>query len=100
LIAPTWRTPAPRIEVKHTLGHATKEDALNEFGLERAYGIPFAIAGTPALALPCGFNRAGLPLSIQIIAKPFRDDVALQVGHAYQRATAWHTRRPALSEER
>lgn len=97
LVAPTWRTAAPRIEEKQRLGHRTKADALNEFGLERAYGIPFAIAGTPALAVCCGFNRAGLPLSIQIVAKPLRDDVALRVGHAYQQATDWHTRRPALA---
>ncbi|MFN0030334.1 MAG: amidase [Acidimicrobiales bacterium] len=52
--------------------------------------------GFPALALPMGFDPDGLPLSLQIIARPFRDDVALQVGHAYQCRTDWHLRRAPL----
>ncbi|MBI4278408.1 MAG: amidase [Armatimonadetes bacterium] len=97
LVTPTWRTAAPRIQERATLGHRTKQDALDEFGLERAYGMPFALAGLPALSVPCGFNRAGLPLAFQIIGKPLADDVVLRVGHAYQRVTDWHTRRPPLA---
>lgn len=58
----------------------------------------FALAGVPALAVPCGFARTGLPLSMQLIAKPWRDDLVLQVGHAYRQATAWHTHRPRLPD--
>ncbi len=52
--------------------------------------------GFPALALPMGFDSDELPLSLQIIARPFQDAVALQVGHAYQCHTDWHLRRAPL----
>ncbi|MBI1394499.1 MAG: amidase [Betaproteobacteria bacterium] len=48
------------------------------------------------VSLPCGFTSAGLPIGLQICAKPFQEDVALRVAHAYEQATPWHTRRPAL----
>jgi aspartyl-tRNA(Asn)/glutamyl-tRNA(Gln) amidotransferase subunit A len=52
--------------------------------------------GFPALALPMGFDPDGLPLSLQLITRPFDDVTALRLGHAYQQATDWHTRQPAL----
>jgi aspartyl-tRNA(Asn)/glutamyl-tRNA(Gln) amidotransferase subunit A len=47
-----------------------------------------------ALALPCGFTARGLPLSLQIVARGFAEDVVLRVGWAYENATPWHRRRP------
>ncbi len=56
------------------------------------------LAGIPALSLPMGFNAGGMPLSLQIMADSFRDDLALQAGKAFELATGWHRRRPpALS---
>jgi aspartyl-tRNA(Asn)/glutamyl-tRNA(Gln) amidotransferase subunit A len=57
---------------------------------------PFNGLGLPALSLPCGFSPAGLPLALQIVGRPFDEATVLRVGDAYQRATDWHTRRPAL----
>jgi len=54
------------------------------------------VTGQPVLALPNGFGRKGLPLGMQIIGRPFGEPTILRVGHAYERATEWHTRRPAL----
>ncbi|MBX9932312.1 MAG: amidase [Methylobacterium sp.] len=48
-----------------------------------------------ALALPNGFTPAGLPLSLQIVCKPYDEAMALRIGQAYQRATEWHCRVPA-----
>lgn len=48
-----------------------------------------------ALALPNGFTPAGLPLSLQIVCKPYDEAMALRTGQAYQRATEWHCRVPA-----
>ncbi len=50
--------------------------------------------GLCALALPCGFNREGMPLSLQIVGKPFDEARILQIGWAYEQATDWHKRRP------
>jgi Asp-tRNA(Asn)/Glu-tRNA(Gln) amidotransferase A subunit family amidase len=49
-----------------------------------------------AVSLPCGVTRAGLPIGLMVYAKPFQEDVALRVAHAYEQATEWHRRRPAL----
>src|SRR5439155_202711 len=54
------------------------------------------VTGQPVLALPNGFGRNGLPLGMQIVGRPFGETTILRVGHAYERATAWHTRRPQL----
>jgi aspartyl-tRNA(Asn)/glutamyl-tRNA(Gln) amidotransferase subunit A len=50
-----------------------------------------------AVSLPCGFTRDGLPIGLMVYAKPFQEDVALRVAHAYERATEWHRRRPDLA---
>jgi aspartyl-tRNA(Asn)/glutamyl-tRNA(Gln) amidotransferase subunit A len=55
---------------------------------------PFDLTGLPALVLPCGFTAAGLPVSLQLVSAPFREDVVLNAGHAYQTATDWHRCRP------
>jgi Asp-tRNA(Asn)/Glu-tRNA(Gln) amidotransferase A subunit family amidase len=49
------------------------------------------------LSVPCGFTRLGLPIGLMIYARPFREDLALRVAHAYEQATDWHTRHPDLS---
>ena len=41
-------------------------------------------------------SRAGLPLAFQLVGRPFDEATVLRLGHAYQQATDWHTRRPAL----
>jgi aspartyl-tRNA(Asn)/glutamyl-tRNA(Gln) amidotransferase subunit A len=57
---------------------------------------PFNCTGGPALALLCGFNSDGLPLSLQIVGKPFDDAMVLRAGHAFEQATGFWKRRPEL----
>jgi len=59
----------------------------------------FSLLGNPALALPCGFSVSppGLPLGLQIVGHPFADNTTYRLGHAYQRATTLHQKRPKLS---
>ena len=54
------------------------------------------VTGQPVLQLPNGFGRNGLPLGMQILGRPFGETTILRVGHAYEQATEWHTRRPGL----
>jgi len=49
-----------------------------------------------AVSVPCGFSAEGLPIGLMVHAKPFREDMALRVAYAYERATDWHRRHPAL----
>jgi len=67
-----------------------------EFGFPKSNMPPFNVTGLPTLALPCGFSSSGLPLSLQLSGRPFEEGTVLRVGHAYEQATAWHTRRPPL----
>jgi aspartyl-tRNA(Asn)/glutamyl-tRNA(Gln) amidotransferase subunit A len=52
------------------------------------------LAGIPALALPCGFSTAGMPIGMQIMGPQFAEAAILKVGHAYQQVTEWHRRVP------
>src|SRR5262249_58801341 len=54
------------------------------------------VTGQPVLALPNGFGGNGLPLGMQIVGRPFGEMAILRIGHAYERATDWHARRPRL----
>ena len=54
------------------------------------------LTGAPALTVPCGFAASGLPVGLQIVGRPFEDATVLRVGHAYEQATEWHRRRPAI----
>ncbi len=65
-------------------------------GFPRSNTPPFNLGGLPALALPCGFATAGLPLSVQLAGRPFDEATVLCAGHAYQQATDWHRRRPPV----
>ena len=60
--------------------------------------FPFNMTGQPALTVPCGFDDAGLPIGLQIAGRPWAESTVLRVGHAFQQATDWHTRRPALAD--
>ena len=65
------------------------------FSSERPpYMRPFNLTGQPALSVCNGFDRLGLPLSLQIVGRSFDDATVLRIGHAYERATPWRERRP------
>jgi len=55
---------------------------------------PFNLTGLPAIALPCGFDRRSLPISLQIAARPFAEAVMLRAAHQYERAHDWWRRVP------
>ncbi|MDN5851550.1 MAG: amidase [Actinomycetia bacterium] len=59
---------------------------------------PLNLTGWPALALPCGFDEAGMPVGMQLAARPWAEDLLLQVGEAFQQATIWHHQRPLLAD--
>jgi aspartyl-tRNA(Asn)/glutamyl-tRNA(Gln) amidotransferase subunit A len=83
LATPTAPKPAPTF--------ATAYDRTT--GFPRSNMPPFNLSGLPALALPCGFTGDGLPISLQLVGRPFDEATVLRAGHAYEQATEWHTRR-------
>jgi aspartyl-tRNA(Asn)/glutamyl-tRNA(Gln) amidotransferase subunit A len=58
---------------------------------------PFNVWGIPAISIPCGFTKDGLPIGLQLAAAPWQGNVLLQAAHEYEQATAWHEERPALA---
>lgn len=58
--------------------------------------IPVNLAGLPGMSIPCGFDRAGLPIGLQLIGNVLREDVLFHVAHAYEQATQWHEKQPEL----
>jgi aspartyl-tRNA(Asn)/glutamyl-tRNA(Gln) amidotransferase subunit A len=66
--------------------------------LSDIYTISANLAGLPALSLPCGFDRQGMPIGMQIIGKRFDELTVLRVAHAYEQATEWHLRKPRMED--
>ena len=61
------------------------------------FTIPFNLTGQPALTVCTGFGEGGLPVGAQLIGRPFEDATVLRAGHAYEQATTWRARRPAMA---
>ena len=49
-----------------------------------------------AVSLPCGFSSKGFPIGLMIYAKPFKEEIALRIAYAYEKATNWHNHHPTL----
>jgi len=69
--------------------------------VEVSYGrqarAPFNVTGSPALSIPAGFTKSGLPLGIQIVGKPYDEATIYGVANAYEQATEWGKRHPTLA---
>jgi aspartyl-tRNA(Asn)/glutamyl-tRNA(Gln) amidotransferase subunit A len=57
---------------------------------------PFNIMGLPAVSIPCGFSKSGLPIGLMIAGPTFSEGKVLAVAQAYEKATQWHLRKPPL----
>jgi aspartyl-tRNA(Asn)/glutamyl-tRNA(Gln) amidotransferase subunit A len=79
--------PAPRVD---------RYSILNAWLRPNIHTV-FSVTGGPCIAICNGYTRDGLPLSMQIAGRPFDDAKVLRAAHAYEKATAWRERRPALA---
>jgi aspartyl-tRNA(Asn)/glutamyl-tRNA(Gln) amidotransferase subunit A len=64
--------------------------------LSDIYTIPANLAGLPAVAIPCGYSKAGLPIGLQLIGRPFEEETLLRGAHAYEQATTWRVKKPQI----
>ncbi|MDB5977091.1 MAG: Amidase, partial [Nevskia sp.] len=60
---------------------------------------PFDAYGVPAISLPCGFTKDGLPIGLMIAGPHFAEGKVLALAYAYQQATDWHLKKPPLSAD-
>ena len=68
----------------------------NEQNLRPSFTNPFNLTGLPAISVPCGFTEGNLPAGLQIIAPAFEEAICFRAAYAYEQATEWHKRSPAL----
>jgi len=87
LITPTTPIAAPTIE---------GNDAVEQAGRLTRFTAPFNLTGLPAVSIPCGFTKSGLPIGMQIVSRAWADAKVLNAAYAYEQATEWHTKRPAI----
>lgn len=83
--------PSPAFKIGEKL-----DDPLQMY-LSDIYTISANLAGIPAVSLPCGFSKDGLPVGLQLLAAPFKEEMLLRAAYAYEQATPWHGKRPSLS---
>ena len=86
LLFPSSLIPAPPIEEVRALAFYEKASLTT----------PANVSGHPALSVCCGYTKAGLPMGLQLVGRRLDEATLLKLGDAYERATPWRQRRPAL----
>jgi aspartyl-tRNA(Asn)/glutamyl-tRNA(Gln) amidotransferase subunit A len=87
LLLPTTPIQAPPIEDTGAIEAARQ--------LTR-FTSPFNLTGLPALSVPCGFTRTGLPEGLQIVSKHWGEAKILQAGYAFEQAAEWWHHHPNI----
>lgn len=88
IVAPTSPFTAFKINEK-------MDDPLTMYAAD-TLTVPGGICGLPGLSVPAGFDSKGLPIGMQILGDQFKEENVLHVGHAYEKATEWHKKKPNL----
>lgn len=94
LVTSTTSSTAPALDMLHAAPDSeVVEASLALLRLNR----PFNYIGVPAMTIPAGFDAAGLPVGLQIVARPWQESLLLRVGAAFQAGTDWHLRMPSVT---
>ena len=88
IVTPVTPTPAFKFGAK-------SDDPLQMY-LSDIFTISANLAGVPAISLPCGFSRDGLPIGLQLIGRPFEEETLLRAAYAYEQNTQWRTKKPVI----
>ena len=88
IITPTSPTEAFKIGEK-------MQDPLKMY-LSDIFTISANLAGIPAISVPCGFTKQGLPVGLQILGKSFDEEMLLRVAYTYEQNTDWHLKKPQI----
>jgi aspartyl-tRNA(Asn)/glutamyl-tRNA(Gln) amidotransferase subunit A len=94
LLAPVLAMQTPTIAETDLTGGP---DLLPMLGAFTRFTRPINYLGLPALSVPAGFTKAGMPVGFQLIGRPFAEALLCRAGRAYERETAWHDQAPKLA---
>jgi aspartyl-tRNA(Asn)/glutamyl-tRNA(Gln) amidotransferase subunit A len=86
IITPTSPTAAFKIGEKIS-------DPLTMY-LSDIFTISANLAGIPGISIPCGFTKNNLPIGLQILGKPFDEEMVLRIAYNYEQNTDWYKRKP------
>jgi amidase len=96
LVTPTLgQLPAPHGTLDYDNPDHTARSWLRRLYEYGPFTVPFNVSGNPAISLPLGHSREGLPIGVQLVAPFGREDLLVQVAAQLEQAVPWHTRRPA-----
>jgi aspartyl-tRNA(Asn)/glutamyl-tRNA(Gln) amidotransferase subunit A len=86
LVLPTTTTSVPTV----------KDVGVNALALSQENTVFANYYGLPAMSVPCGFDRNGLPLGLQIVGKPWDESTVLYAAYRYETTTRWNTKHPSV----
>ncbi|MBM3212197.1 Asp-tRNA(Asn)/Glu-tRNA(Gln) amidotransferase subunit GatA, partial [Candidatus Poribacteria bacterium] len=89
LVTPTSPTPAFKFGEK-------MDDPLAMY-LADIFTVNCNMAGIPGMSIPCGFSKSGLPIGLQLLAKPFGEEIIFRIAYTYEQNTDYHLKRPDIS---
>ncbi len=92
MLCPTMPSVTPRLD--EMVEYGADPEVLNAI---MRFTAPYDFSGSPTLTLPNGIDRAGMPLSMQIVGPHLGEAAIIRAGCAYQSMTDWHTRRPDIA---
>jgi aspartyl-tRNA(Asn)/glutamyl-tRNA(Gln) amidotransferase subunit A len=94
IVCPTLPTTAARVgQQEFEFPNGARKSVMDAYV---GHSAPANVTGLPALTVPCGFDSTGMPVGLQIIGRPFDEQMVLRVGQAYESATDWSARTPSL----
>ena len=88
IVTPTTPTPAFKLGEK-------SNDPFQMY-LSDIFTISVNLAGLPGISVPCGLSKGGLPIGLQLIGRAFEEETILRAANAYEHATQWHLKKPAI----
>jgi aspartyl-tRNA(Asn)/glutamyl-tRNA(Gln) amidotransferase subunit A len=91
IVAPTVPVPAPPIGAESV---RIDGEEIDKRRLLVGHSRPANFTGLPAISIPCGFTRDGLPVGLQLIGRAFDETTILRIAYSYERATDWGAHRP------
>lgn len=95
-LTPTAAQVAPKLGTYHMNVDLPVEEFLAHENRSQQYMVPYNVTGQPAISLPLGVHSSGLPIGVQLAARPAEDHLLIELGAALEAAMPWRNRIPSI----